>query len=161
MNNEVTIEEERSFSQKAYDRYCRQIDKEDNLIDQRLNWMLVSQSLLFGALGVSNQRIAGFMYLIIPLVGIGVSILVGRSVWAAVLSLQHYRDHLKKACPDEYDKNLCLPELHREPKNLSQGLESPKALPWLFLGAWILILIWAIANSPFAAVIITYLKAFN
>jgi len=146
MNDVVTNIEELSFSQ-AYDRYCRQIDKEDNLIDQRLNWMLVSQSLLFGALGVSNQKIAGLMYLIIPLVGIGVSIMVGASVRAAVLSLQHYRDYMEKACPREYDKNMCLPELHREPKNLSRGLVSPKALPWLFLGAWILILIWAIANS--------------
>ena len=109
--------------------------------------MLASQSLLFGALAINDQKIAGFMHLIIPLVGIGVSILVGASVRAAVLSLQHYRDNLEKACHQEYDKNLCLPELHREPKNLSRGLVSPKALPWLFLGAWILILIWAVANS--------------
>ena len=147
MNDDVTIAEELSFSQETYDRYCRQIDKEDNLIDQRLNWMLASQSLLFGALGISGRHIAGLMYFIIPLVGLGVSILVGASVRAAVLSLQHYRDNLAKACPQEYDKNLCLPELHREPKNLSHGLVSPRALPWLFLGAWILILIWAIANS--------------
>jgi hypothetical protein len=143
----VTNEKELPFSQKTYDRYCRQIDKEDNLIDQRLNWMIVSQSLLFGALGVSNQHIAGLMYLIIPLVGIGVSILVGTSVWAAVSSLQHYRVCLEEACPREDDKNMCLPELHREAKNLSLGLVSPKALPWLFLVAWIVILIWAIANS--------------
>ena len=66
MNDEETIVEERAFSKDAYDRYCRQIDKEDNLIDQRLNWMLASQSLLFGALGVSDQPIAKLMYLIIP-----------------------------------------------------------------------------------------------
>jgi hypothetical protein len=109
--------------------------------------MLVSQALLFGALGVSDQRIAGLMYLIIPLVGIGVSILVGASVQAAVSSLQHFRDHLEKACPHDYDKNLCLLQLHRVPKNLPCGLVSPKALPWLSSGAWVLILIWAIANA--------------
>jgi hypothetical protein len=146
MNDEVTIVEERTFSKDAYDRYCRQIDKEDNLIDQRLNWMIASQSLLLGALGVSDQQIAGLMYLIIPIVGIGVSILVGLSVWAAISSLQHYRVDLEKACPQEYDKEKYFPQLHREPKNLCLGLVSPKALPWLFFGAWILILIWALAN---------------
>ena len=146
MNDEVAIVEKRTFFKDAYDRYCRQIDKEDNLIDQRLNWMLASQSLLFGALAISDQKIAGLMHLIIPLVGLGISILVGSSVRAAVSSLQHYRDHLEEACSHEYDKNLCFPELHREPKNLSHGLVSPKALPRLFSGAWVLILIWAIAN---------------
>ena len=134
------------ISLDTYERYCRQIDKEDNLIDQRLNWMLVSQSLLFGALGLSDKQIAGLMYFIIPLVGIGVSILVGESVRAAVKSLKHYRDDLEKACRPGDDKNLCLPQLHREPQNLSRGLVSPKSLPWLFFGAWILILIWAIAK---------------
>ncbi len=43
-----------SFFEEAYERYCREIDKEDSLIDQRLNWMLAAQALLFGALGVSG-----------------------------------------------------------------------------------------------------------
>ena len=146
MNDEVTIVEERTFSKDVYDRYCCQIDKEDNLINQRLNWMLASQSLLLGALGVSDQQIAGLMYLIIPIVGIGVSILVGVSVQAAISSLQHYRVDLEKACPQEHDKEKCFPQLHREPKNLYRGLVSPEALPWLFFGAWILILIWALVH---------------
>lgn len=146
MNDKETIVEERAFYKDAYDRYCRQIDKEDNLIDQRLNWMLASQSLLFGALGVSHQAIAELMYLIIPIVGIGVSILVGKSVWGAVASLKQYRGDLEKACPQECDKEKHFPQLHRDPKNLCRGLVSPKALPWLFLGAWIVIIIWVLAN---------------
>ena len=146
MNDKVRIVEERTISRDAYDRYCRQIDKEDSLIDQRLNWMLASQSLLFVALGISSQQIAGLMYLIIPIVGIGVSILVGVSVRAAVLSWQHYRENLEESCPQEYDQKKHFPQLHREPKNLSHGFVSAKTLPCLFLGAWILILIWAVAN---------------
>ena len=142
MNDEVTIGKELTFFQKAYDRYCRQIDKEDSLIDQRLNWMLASQTLLFGALGISSQQIAGLMYLIIPIVGIGLSIFVGLSLWAAVSSLQHYRKNLKEVCPQEYDPKKHFPQLHRKPKNVSHGLVSPKALPGLFLLAWISILIW-------------------
>ena len=119
MNEGEPAVEEISFSQETYDRYCHQIDKEDDLIDQRLNWMLASQSLLFGALGLSGRHIAGLMSFIIPLVGLGISVLVGASVQGAVLSLTQYRDNLQKACPQGYDKNLCLPELHRNAKNLS------------------------------------------
>ena len=147
MNDKETIAEERAFSKEAYGRYCRPIDKEDNLMDQRLNWMIASQSLLFGALGVSHQKIAGLMYLVIPIVGIGTSILVGISVWGAVASLKQYRDNLEEACPQECDKEKHFPQLHREPKNLCRGLVSPKILPWLFLGAWIVIIIWVLANS--------------
>ena len=147
MDDKTSTLEEIVFSEKTYDRYCNQIDKEDNLIDQRLNWMLASQSLLFGALGISGQGIANLMYFIVPLVGIGMSILVGASVRAAVNSLEQYRENLIKACPEGYDRNLCLPELHRDRKNLSGGLVSPRALPWLFLIAWLVVLIWAIARA--------------
>ena len=151
MNDKERIVEERSFSKdskEAYDRYCRQIDKEDNLMDQRLNWMLASQSLLFGAFGVSHQEIAELMYLIIPIVGIGASILVGISVRGAVASLKQYRGNLEEACPQKCDKEKHFPQLHRDPENLYLGLVSPKTLPWLFLGAWIVIIIWVLANSP-------------
>ena len=93
MSDEETSVNKQALFKDTYERYCREIDKEDNLIDQRLNWMLASQTLLFGAFGVSGKQIAGLMYWIIPIVGIGISILVRRSVQGAIDSLNQYREN--------------------------------------------------------------------
>ncbi|MDJ0861854.1 MAG: hypothetical protein QNJ82_06410 [Gammaproteobacteria bacterium] len=135
-----------SFSNEVYERYCREIDKEDSLIDQRLNWMLAAQALLFGALGVSGPGSLSPLHWVIPLVGIGVSYLVSASVKGAVDSLQHFREELERACPHDADKEHRFPQLHRDPATLSRGLVSPKALPWLFFGAWLLFLAWQLAG---------------
>ena len=71
------------ISLDTYDRYCRQIDKEDDLINQRINWLLVSQSILFAALGISNRTILD-VTLEVALVGIGVSVGISNEADVAV-----------------------------------------------------------------------------
>ena len=146
MRDEEPTANAQALTKDTYERYCREIDKEDNLIDQRLNWLIASQSLLFAALSLSDKPITGFMVWIIPIVGMGVSFVVGESVRGAVASLNQYRNNLIKACPKEWDKEKCFPQLHRDQKNLYRGLVSPRALPWLFLGAWTVVLLMVLIN---------------
>jgi hypothetical protein len=124
------------FSQE-YDRYCRQIDKEDNLMDQRINWLLMSQSILFAAVGVSDASIAKITLKVVPFVGIGCSLGIGSSILAALLSLTRYRKTLEQVCPPSEDKDCCYPQLHRSECNIRLGLVSPIVLPIIFCVAWI------------------------
>ena len=140
MNNESLGEESKSFA-KIYDRYCRQLDKEDKLIDQRLTWLLASQSILFGAIGLSNPDIAKITLMVLPLVGIGSAILTGASVWAAKASFENYRKTLLEVCPAAQDKDRAFPQLHRDPTNIRLGLRSAIALPGVFLVAWTLVIV--------------------
>ncbi len=123
-----------------YDRYCRQIDKEDTLIDQRVNWLLVSQSILFAALGLTRQNISDLFLVVIPAVGIACSVFIGASIYGAALSLQHYRRDMLDKCRPSDDPNLLYPQLHRLRHNVGLGLVSALMVPAVFCAAWIAIL---------------------
>jgi len=131
---------------KPYKRYCRQLDKEDTLIDQRLNWMIASQSILFAALGLSNNSLFGIICIVVPIVGICVSSVVGISVRAAVSSHKNYRDNLEIACPPSADVEFHYPQLHRDKENIRRGFMSAMVLPWVFFAAWVIVLLWSLAN---------------
>ena len=131
---------------EPYKRYCRQLDKEDTLIDQRLNWMIASQSLLFAALGLTNNSLFSIISIVVPIVGLCVSYFVGISVRAAVSSYYKYSDKLVRACSPSADTEFHFPQLHRDEKNIRRGFKSALVLPWVFLGAWVIVLLWSLAN---------------
>lgn len=135
-----------SIPLEPYKRYCSQLNKEDTLIDQRLNWMIASQSILFAALGLSNNSLFGIICIVIPIVGICVSSVVGISVRAAVSSYKNYRDNLEIACPPSADAEFHYPQLHRDEKNIRRGFKSAMVLPWVFLAAWVIVLLWSLAS---------------
>ena len=141
MKQQDTESKESMIFSDQYDRYCRQIDKEDGLVDQRINWLLLSQSILFAAIGVSGQEVAKITLRVIPLVGIVSSLIIGVSVLAALLSLLRYREILMKVCPPKEDSDFSCPQLHRSRLNIGLGLVSPIALPILFCTAWILVIV--------------------
>lgn len=130
-----------------YDRYCRQLDKEDALIDQRLNWMITSQSILFAAIGLTGNSLFSIISFVVPVVGICISYFIGVSVRAAVSSYHRYSELFVKACPPSADWGLFhFPELHGEERDIRGGFKSALVLPWVFFGAWVVVLLWALAN---------------
>ncbi len=72
---------------EAYDMYKEQLSREDNLINNRLSWMLTIQGLLFAALSILTKKNDGVQALfetlktVIPIVG-GISAL---SVFVTVI----------------------------------------------------------------------------
>ena len=131
---------------EPYKRYCRQLDKEDTLIDQRLNWMIASQSILFAALGLTNNSLFSIISIVVPIVGLSVSCSVGISVRAAVSSYYKYRDRFVRACSPTADTEFHFPQLHRDEKDIRRGFKSALVLPWVFFAAWVIVLLWVLAN---------------
>ena len=66
-------------NKKAYDAYCKQVDREDKLINNRLSWMLTTEGLLFSALALMassnanmqvDKGIVAALKQCIPIIGI-------------------------------------------------------------------------------------------
>ena len=114
MSRIVTANKSETISTEVYCRYCSQMDKEDDLIDRRVNWLLTSQAILFAAVGLSGNDTAGIVLSVVPWVGFCSSLAIGVTVWAASFSFTQYRNRLKELCPPRNDLEQYYPQLHRE-----------------------------------------------
>ena len=128
---------------KSYNRYCRQIDKEDDLVDKRINWLFMSQSLLFAALGLSSGIDSGETLLrVIPGVGFWSSLAITFTVCSASMGLIRYRWLLRGAWDDltyaEKDKHNIryFPQLRRSNIIISFGLIPGALIPIIFCFGW-------------------------
>ena len=127
-----------------YGRYTTQMDKEDSLIDNRINWLLASQTFLFAAVGVgkgiAGQAIGQTITLVVPILGLALSLLIWVSVIGAIRSFCRYRYLLNEVCPKECDPNHQYPQLHRDNFNIVLGLITPIGVPLVLSGGWIWLL---------------------
>ena len=78
--------------EKAYNAYCRQVDREDKLINNRLSWMLTTEGLLFGALALMassnantqiDKSVVAALKQCIPIIGIVIPASALRTIIAA------------------------------------------------------------------------------
>lgn len=141
MSGTDTANKYEAISTEGYRRYCRQIDKEDELIDRRVNWLLTSQAILFAAVGLSGNGTAGIVLSVVPWVGLWSSLAIGVSVWAASLSLTRYRNKLMELCPPRNDSEQQYPQLHREGWIIMSGLLPTLIVPLIFSAAWIAVIL--------------------
>lgn len=130
-----------ALSTAGYERYCSQIDKEDELIDRRVNWLLTSQSILFAAVGLSGNEMAGIVLSVVPLVGLCSSLAIGFTIWAASLTLTRYRNRLMELCPPRNDPKQYFPQLHRKEWSIMLGLLPSSIVPLIFSVAWFAVII--------------------
>ncbi len=128
---------------KSYNRYCRQIDKEDELVDKRINWLFMSQSLLFAALGLSSSiDSVQILLLVIPWIGFWSSLAITLTVCSASMGLIRYRWLLRSAwgnlTDDEKNKyNIdYFPQLKRSNIIISFGLIPGMLIPIIFCLGW-------------------------
>lgn len=133
MNNSKENSVEGRICPDKYSRICAHLDKEDDLINNRINWLMASQALLFAALQFRNDVI---IMKTVAWVGVLSSSVIWFSVLAAILTFCHYLQLLKKACPPDCDPEECFPQLHRRSLFLSLGFLSPIFIPIIFVGAW-------------------------
>jgi hypothetical protein len=141
MSGTETADHDEPGSAGAYERYCRQIDKEDELIHERVNWLLTSESILFAAVGLSGNSMAGVIRSVVPWTGLILSLTIGVTVWAASLSLSQYRHKLKEVCPSGTDLDRCYPQLHRKKWIILLGLVPSSIVPLIFGTAWIAVIL--------------------
>ena len=130
----------------AYRRYCNQIDKEDEMIDKRVNWLLTSQSILFAAVGLGGNGAAEVALSVVPWAGLFLSFTIGITVLAASSSLRLYRKRLKEVYPPRSDQKKYYPQLHRNRSILKLGLVPSSIVPLIFSAAWIAVIL--MQNAP-------------
>ena len=126
------------------------IEHEDNLMVQRLSWMVASQSFLFTAyavtangLSTSGPKVGGafggqqvLLLHLIPVVGICAALLIYASIVAALRAIRE----LRKLYYRRLSGHELLPLQSRAPMRWL-GVSAPFVLPLLFAAVWWLLLV--------------------
>lgn len=127
-----------------------QIEHEDNLINQRLSWFLAAQAFLFTAYAillnapteVRAQKFAtqqDLLFLLVPIVAIGLSVLIYTTVFAAMIAMAHLRRLLESHVKEQ--ERAVLPPVQGYRLTLVLGQAAPILIPLLFIVIWIVLLI--------------------
>ena len=131
-----------------------QIEHEDNLINQRLSWFLAAQAFLFTAYAillnapteVRAQKFAAqqdLLFLLVPIVAIGLSVLIYTTVFAAMIAMAHLRRLLESHVKEQ--ERTVLPPVQGYRLTLVLGQAAPILIPLLFIVIWIILLIRSLA----------------
>ena len=132
-----------------YNLIRSRIEHEDNLVVQRLSWLVASQSFLFTAYaivtnGLATQPVlqpggARFLaqlqrlYQLIPVVGTLTSILIYVSILAAVASMRRLRNSYRSRFPDD-EKGI--PSIMTHAPIRLFGDTAAVILPLVFITIW-------------------------
>jgi hypothetical protein len=135
---------------ERYQVFRNRIEHEDNLIMQRLSWLMASQSFLFTAYaivtnGLSNGPIAGgnvfishldTLASIIPIVALLNSLLIALSIFGALKAIRELRDEYRRQ-----GEFLEIIPLQTSQCARRLGLSAPILLPLLFIAVWLYLLV--------------------
>jgi len=133
---------------ERYQLFRSRIEHEDNLIIQRLSWLMASQSFLFTAYaivtnGLTNPPAPGAdvfvshlttLSRIVPIVALLNSLLIFISILAALKGIRELRN--------EYCRHPVLETitLQTTPFTRTLGMSAPLLLPPLFIAVWLYLL---------------------
>ena len=142
----------------VYRLYSENLDKEDNLINQRINWLLGSQTLLFAAYAVVIKEQNGDFYNIINVIqwiGFLSSFIIWLSTLAAICAYFRFHKRLKKALSPLKNIHALFPQLDRNRLVIFCGFIAPVILPIVFMAAWCYLINWC--ETPVTVVIMLVL----
>lgn len=134
------------------DRYRlvrQQIEHEDNLVSQRLSWLLGSQSFLFTAYAISlngpaqirtkpYESTVSMLILLLPLVSILSALLIWLAVLAGTWTMYKLRRHFNPIIATAFGNEL--PPVQSTGGALLLGHFAPVFLPALFIVIWMLLM---------------------
>lgn len=135
------------------DRYRlirQQIEHEDNLVSQRLSWLLGSQSFLFTAYAISLngpvqirskalESTLGLLIVLLPLVSILSALLIWLAVMAGTWTMYKLRHRYEKALKQTFGDEI--PPVQSMGGALVLGHFAPVFLPALFIVVWLLLMV--------------------
>ena len=135
---------------ERYQVFRNRIEHEDNLVMQRLSWLMASQSFLFTAYAIvtngmtTSPASGGNVFVnhlltlarIIPVVALLNSLLIAISILAALKAVRELR-HGYRRQPDTLE---AIP-LQTSKSARVLGLSAPVLLPLLFLAVWLYLLV--------------------
>ena len=126
-----------------------QIEHEDNLITQRLNWFLTSQSFLFTAFaivfngappgGARNVGIRALLLTVIPVISILAGLLILIAIFAGVVVMRDLRRWFERY--EARAKSIGLPLIQDRRSTRIMGMFAPVILPISFIIIWTLLAI--------------------
>ncbi len=130
-----------------------QIEHEDNVINQRLNWFLASQSFLFTANAMVLNAPATPLFpqfsdtvrlltLLVPIVAFCSCLMIHITMIAGVLALRNLHEVVGQ--PPDVQEIGPLPPIHGSAVTRTLGLVGPLLLPFLFLIVWMLLFVRAV-----------------
>jgi hypothetical protein len=134
-----------------YDRVRSQIEHEDDLITQRLSWLMASQSFLFSAYAIvlnglnsstpSSQleTVKLDFYHFLPIAGILSTALIYASIWGGVIAIHRLRNLWDSHQVQAYSLNR--PPIHSSRLPFFLGQCAPRLLPVALIGMWIYLLL--------------------
>jgi hypothetical protein len=138
---------------ETYKLFRDRIEHEDNLIIQRLSWLVASQSFLFTAYAITTNGLtnidpksaggfaeqAGLLFRLIPTVAICVALLIYISILAAFKAIRQIRRmYQSKSTSSD------LPPIQTAATTRLLGMSAPLLLPVLFVSVWLVLLL----NGP-------------
>jgi len=109
-----------------------QLTHEDNLVNHRLMWLILSEGLLFTAYGTISTAKLHWLAYGFPFFGMTVAGVIGASIYAALAATDEIRS--------QYDASglarLC--QLTHSQATGGRGKWAAQALPFVFGGLWLL-----------------------
>ncbi|MBE9005078.1 hypothetical protein IQ259_08505 [Fortiea sp. LEGE XX443] len=128
------------LSQKDFYEYTvRQIEREQNLVNNRLSWMLTFQGFLFASIAlVANKDTEPSIRLVfrnvIPAIGIAVALLAFIGIHAAALSSNEIKAKWKqRAGFQDYPPTFGTSKISLLGRITSYGIPTSVVLAWLLL----------------------------
>jgi hypothetical protein len=126
-----------------YDKVRTQIEHEDNLLTQRLNWFLTSQSFLFTAYAIvfngtppasAKPAIRSILMQVIPLIGVASGALILIAIVAGAIVMHDLRRSFRSS--HSAATHTGLPPLQGRGSTRFMGLLAPLLLPVMFIAVW-------------------------
>lgn len=128
----------------------QQIEHEDNLVSQRLSWLLGSQSFLFTAYAISLngpvqirskplENTLGLLIVLLPLVSILSALLIWLAVLAGTWTMYKLRHHYSALFVRTLGTEI--PAVQSTGGSLFLGHFAPLFLPALFIVIWLLLMV--------------------
>ncbi len=107
---------------------------EDNLVNHRLMWLILSQGLLFTAYGTLSTAKLHWLVFGFPFFGLAVSVVIGVSIFAALAAIKEVSRQYEQAGLNA----LC--SLSPGRNTGSRGKLAAQTLPFVFAALWLLAL---------------------
>jgi hypothetical protein len=130
--------------ENLYGEVRAQIQHEDNLITQRLNWFLTSQSFLFTAYaivanGTADVNTRNILLHIIPLIAITAGVLIHTAIVGGTIVMARLRAMFRTH--ESAARNAGLPAIQGSAVTRAMGILAPLGLPVAFVAVWIMLII--------------------
>ena len=113
---------------------------EDNLVNHRLMWLIMSEGLLFTAYGTLSTAKQHWLILGFPFFGIAVAALIGVGIFTALAAT----DDIQRQFDDAGLVELCA--LSPSSRTAHRGRWSAQGLPFVFSALWLLALAGSLAG---------------